>query len=326
MEIATNSDVILVAGPHKRRIQVCSFVLKNASKYFSNMFGPNFSEGQGLRVNRLKEILMPEDDANALEIICNILHLRNDVVPEALTPIEVLEIAVLADKFDCIVAVKHASTFWLNPRECQGITELGHLMAAAYILDNARAFSEITLSMILYYKDRYLSLAEEDIGLDDSVLWRVIYLLEERRSRMRTELQDILLYGTKDAGIDDDRNCSCGWSSRHSSAYMQLLQKEELWPLKTLDTTISQVLQKLECMDDPAMPREWVPCKYRWHTDPTYRISRSQRLENFKRSNGLCIDCVRSSTTTMKHICQIKHGSHEAGSFDVSTLFATVSD
>jgi len=174
MEIATNGNIILAVGPHKRRIQVCSSVLKNASKYFSNMFGPHFSEGQDLRANSPKEISMPDDDANALEIICNILHLRNNVVPEVLCPIEVLGIAVAADKFDCIVAVKHASTLWLNPREVQGITELGHLMAAAYVLDNALAFSEITLSMILRHKDRYLSLADEDIGLDESVLWQVI--------------------------------------------------------------------------------------------------------------------------------------------------------
>src|SRR4051794_9949810 len=71
---------------------------------------------------------------------------------------------------------------------------------------------------------------------------------------MRTELQDILLDGTKDAGTEDNHNCSCGWSSRHSSAYMQLLQEEELWPLQMVHTTISQVLEKLERMDDPTIP------------------------------------------------------------------------
>jgi len=127
---------------------------------------------------------------------------------------------------------------------------------------------------------------------------------------MRIELQDILLDGTKDAGTEDNHNCSCGWSSRHSSAYMQLLQKEELWPLQMVHTTISQVLEKLERMDDPTIPHEWVPCNYRWHADPNYRLRRSWRLDKFKRSNGLCIDCVRSRTTATKHICRIKHGSH----------------
>ncbi|KAF2807528.1 uncharacterized protein BDZ99DRAFT_392986 [Mytilinidion resinicola] len=306
-EIATNGNVILVVGPHQRRIQVCSSVLKNASKYFNAMFGPHFSEGQDLRGDSPKEISMPDDDANALEILCNILHLRNDVVPETLDPIKAFEIAVTADKFDCIVAVKYASMLWLSPKEVQGIIELGYLMAAAYILDNARAFSEITLAMILRHKDCYLPLADKDVGLVDIVPWKVFYFLEERRNQMRTKLQKILLDGASDAGTDDHCNCSCGWSSQHGFAYMKLLQKEELGPLQTLSTTISGVLEKLENMNDPTIPRGWVPCSYRWHGDPGYRRRRKSRLDDFKKGNGLCIDCVRSSTTAAKQICRTKH-------------------
>ena len=174
VEIAKDGNVILLVGPDKKQLQVCSSVLSNASKYFKNMFGPHFSEGQDLRADGLKEVSMPDDDSNALEIVCNIIHLRNDAVPETLSPTEVLNVAVVADKFDCVVAMKHASALWLNPREIQDITELGHLMAAAYVLDNARAFGEITLSMILRHKGRYLSLADENIGLDEYLLWQVI--------------------------------------------------------------------------------------------------------------------------------------------------------
>ena len=174
VEIAINGNVILLVGPDKKQLQVCSSVLSNASKYFRNMFGPHFSEGQDLKADCLKEISMLDDDSNALEIVCNILHLRNDAVPEILSPIEVFNVAVVADKFDCVVAMKYASAHWLNPREIQDITELGHLMAAAYVLDNARAFGEITLSIILRHKGRYLSLANENIGLDEPLLWQII--------------------------------------------------------------------------------------------------------------------------------------------------------
>lgn len=173
-EIATDGNVIFVVGPHKKRLQVSSFILQNASKYFRNMFGPNFSEGQGLTADIRKEILMPGDDANALEIICKILHHRNDAISESLNPAEVLEIALTADKFDCIVAMKHATTVWLSPGDVQGFSELGQLMAAAYILDNPQAFSQITLSMILHLKERYCLLANEDISMDESALWKVI--------------------------------------------------------------------------------------------------------------------------------------------------------
>ncbi|OCK92228.1 uncharacterized protein K441DRAFT_570879, partial [Cenococcum geophilum 1.58] len=84
--------------------------LKNTLKYFSNIFRPHFSKGQDLRVNSPKEILILDDDINALEIICNILYLRNNIIPNALNLIKVLGIAVTTNKFNYIVAVKYTST------------------------------------------------------------------------------------------------------------------------------------------------------------------------------------------------------------------------
>lgn len=124
---------------------------------------------------------------------------------------------------------------------------------------------------------------------------------------MHTELQQILLDGTTSAGTDDNHDCNCGWSSQHGFAYMKLLMKEELLPLEVLNSTISEVVEKLEKMNDPTMPREWAPCNYRWHRDPSYRSIRSWELDTFKKGNGICIDCVQSSTAAAKQICRIKH-------------------
>ena len=126
---------------------------------------------------------------------------------------------------------------------------------------------------------------------------------------MRTELEQILIEGMTDAGTDDGRNCNCGWSSRRGFSYMRQLQKEKLWPVQMLDTTISQVVERMEVMNDPALPQEWVRCDYRWHTDPNYRATRSWRLRTFKKSNGLCIDCIRSSNVTAvaTQSCRIRH-------------------
>lgn len=168
-EIAANGDVFLVIGFRKRRIQVNSVVLRNASKYFNAMFGPNFSEGQDLKGSVIKEIPMPDDNAAALEILFNIIHLRNTAVPESLKPNKVFELAVVADKFDCIIPVKHASMQWLRPKTAMDILEMGHLMAAAYILDNARAFMDITWEMIFRNGGSYLRLADQGLRLTDFV-------------------------------------------------------------------------------------------------------------------------------------------------------------
>jgi hypothetical protein len=46
-------------------------------------------------------------------------------------------------------------------------------MAASYLLDNSKAFSQVTLAMAFGHGDSYLALEEQDIGLDSSVLLRI---------------------------------------------------------------------------------------------------------------------------------------------------------
>jgi hypothetical protein len=99
------------------------------------MFGPNFKEEQNLYGNCPKEILMPDDNIDALNIIYRILHLRNDSIPDFLTLYEVLRIAIAVYKFDCVTRLKFHTAKWLNPRKTQDIVELKLLSVASYILN-----------------------------------------------------------------------------------------------------------------------------------------------------------------------------------------------
>ena len=42
------------------------------------MFGPTWSEGQGLSKESLWEVQLVEDDADALQIICYVIYYRNN--------------------------------------------------------------------------------------------------------------------------------------------------------------------------------------------------------------------------------------------------------
>lgn len=56
-------------------------------------------------------IIKTETDFRPLLILCNLMHLRNDKVPDSLEPRQILKVAVSADKFDCLSIVafaKHA--------------------------------------------------------------------------------------------------------------------------------------------------------------------------------------------------------------------------
>lgn len=171
-DIAPDGDIILVVGSSSKKIRVCSILLKNASPYFRNLLGPHFAEGQDVKCDNPKEVLMPVDNAEALEMICNIIHLCNDAVPLCLPAKKVFEIAVTAEKFDCVVALKLASAHWLTSTDVESLTDLAYLMAAAYVMDDAAAFSEITFSMVLRHCGSYLILAEPGDDLVDYISWQ----------------------------------------------------------------------------------------------------------------------------------------------------------
>jgi hypothetical protein len=53
------------------------------------------------------------DNAAALKLVCAIIHHRNKMVPQTLAAGDILEIAVTADQYDRIDALKFASGNWL---------------------------------------------------------------------------------------------------------------------------------------------------------------------------------------------------------------------
>lgn len=140
-------------------------------------------------------------------------------------------------------------------------------------------------------------------------------LLEERRNRMRTELQHILFNGSTDAGMDESSSCTCAWGAVHSLAHTELLQHEDLRPLQVLDVTVSKIVEKMEQMRDPLMPKQWERCDYRWHGEPRYRATRGDRLNGFRERNRLCIDCVRDGTTTRNQVHRTKGCITNQGKF-----------
>lgn len=115
-DISSDGDVVLIVGAENLRLRVQSQCLRSASEVFSKMFGPDWSEGQSLSKEAPTETPLPEDDTDAMQTICYIIHHRNDLVPSHLSAEEVLRIAIEVDKYDLKVAFKYANVGWLKPR------------------------------------------------------------------------------------------------------------------------------------------------------------------------------------------------------------------
>lgn len=163
LDISPDGDVVLVVGPQNVRLRIQSQVLRCASKVFSAMFGPTWSEGQGLSKESPQEVRLVEDDADALRTICCVIHHRNDDVPQSLTPKEILQIAIESDKYDLNVALKYVRAQWLKPRGKLERVDMGYLLAATFLFNDIDMFVAHALALILHYTGSYLEFLDDEI-------------------------------------------------------------------------------------------------------------------------------------------------------------------
>ena len=109
-------DVKLIVGPEKIEILAFSQVLANASPVFRRMLQPNlFSEGTNRQAHSCADINLLEHDADAMTLLCNILHHRTDkVLREDITPNDMANLATLLDYYDCAGAVQPWPQIWFT--------------------------------------------------------------------------------------------------------------------------------------------------------------------------------------------------------------------
>jgi hypothetical protein len=117
--IDADGDVILelVDKDGDVRLLVSPKVLRLVSPVFATMFKSRFKEGlDNARLSPEEPIVisLPEDDAEALTILCNVVHYLMEDVPRCLDPATLEKITILCDKYDCVSAVTHSSIVWLD--------------------------------------------------------------------------------------------------------------------------------------------------------------------------------------------------------------------
>ncbi|KAJ0364586.1 hypothetical protein COL154_004966 [Colletotrichum chrysophilum] len=166
--IAPDGDVIMVIGPKDKEFRLHSQILKAASKVFKAMLGPNFAEGQQLLNNRIHndpvKIDLPEDDAYSMGILFELIHYRHDVLSSADADI-VFDVALAADKYDLICAVKYPITEAMDrivfTDDERGEEEsMWKLAIAASMFDYDPSFKKATQALVSLSLHGYIRLAD----------------------------------------------------------------------------------------------------------------------------------------------------------------------
>ena len=158
-----NGDTILEVSSSggKTHLLVSSKVLTLASPVFEAMFNSRFKEGLSHYPTSGKPpIPLPDDNAEAVTILCNAIHYRTNEVPNKLASACLENLAIICDKYDCTSALAPWSAMWLQAEiESNAAKNLNKLLSAAYVLDIPDAFSRISWEILLAQAGPFVSLS-----------------------------------------------------------------------------------------------------------------------------------------------------------------------
>lgn len=113
-----NGDVTLIPGKcgYAMKIQVSSPHLTLASPVFKAMLRGNFAEGKALAETGAIELMLPDDNGEAMLILMNLIHGKFFSVPKAITRGLIGEIAILVDKYQLHEVVHSYTETWMSPQ------------------------------------------------------------------------------------------------------------------------------------------------------------------------------------------------------------------
>ncbi|KAH6682327.1 hypothetical protein F5X68DRAFT_263302 [Plectosphaerella plurivora] len=174
------------------KIFVNASVLRNASKVFRIMLGPDFLEGHTIVNSSNRQIPfidLPEDKPKAMLTLMRLLHHRHRDIELAgqLECNVVHEIAVLADKYDVCDAVRSVLATLPIALDQAPPKDLWYVLSAAYLVGHRGAFSNISVQLLLEGSVPFLDLVRECKTRRDSDLWMAA-MHEAKRSQLCTKV------------------------------------------------------------------------------------------------------------------------------------------
>lgn len=162
-------------------LRVSSSILSLVSPVFSRMLKGPLAEGVAFRSPnspRPFPIALPDDNGAAFTVLVNIAHHQTDEIPSNPPTSLLLELALLADKYDCAHLFSPYGILWLQRGlssaklemrdDCINIKEelqqLCHMLLFAYTIDLPAQFAECSWYILLRHRQSVRD--EIDEGFD----------------------------------------------------------------------------------------------------------------------------------------------------------------
>jgi hypothetical protein len=325
IDIDPDGDVVLVLAD--RLLLVSSKVLSVASRTFKTMFSRNFSEHSARSTADPGPIPLPADDGEAMEALCNVLHFRFAHVTKTPTPDFLDNLAIAADKWECVGAL----AAWTATALERLAGRMGLAMTDARLLFPAYALGLHDHVRLLTYHMVYAGLAKPD---GDGLAYGIPLRIQERlpveflpllictereiKQKLQVALEDLVspLLRKIDEVYDVRQAPPAADSVSHSSAYFsgcnatrvslffKALMTNGLWPMTTAFDTMSIVVicdALKRCSFDITSPQRVASCQ-------TCQLDlgrgvRSACIDALDAWDGLSLSCVRNNLTDVDEVC-----------------------
>ncbi|EXJ71548.1 uncharacterized protein A1O5_05356 [Cladophialophora psammophila CBS 110553] len=144
--IDIDPDGDLIVEIEEQRLRISSKVISLASPVFCAMLRSGFKEGTSQATTSDPRIIpLPEDDLEAFKLVCRVIHFQLDQIPQELKIDALEKLALVCDKYQCTIAMRHCAALWLQRLSDTFLAaELNRQLLVAYLLDLPTAFSDIS--------------------------------------------------------------------------------------------------------------------------------------------------------------------------------------
>ena len=155
-DVDPGGDLVLKLGPVDEPIliRVSSKVLSLASPVFAAMLSPRFAEGQALddikgMVDSTTTIDLPDDNPNAMSVICKTLHFQEDAAQRiSYQPDILMGLAVICDKYNMLRALSSWSHIWMETYHGKNQDDRFYIASISYGLEHHESFWKSTRDII----------------------------------------------------------------------------------------------------------------------------------------------------------------------------------